>query len=59
MGGAYGQARDGDRTNGLLTMPFPIDEATTLRVRLRPRSDAAGFEDDGSPAFEVLVHLEL
>jgi hypothetical protein len=59
VGGAYGQARDGDRTNGVLTMPFPIDEARTLRVRLRPRSDTAGFGDEGSPAYEVLVHLEL
>ena len=40
-------------------MPFPVDEARTLRVRLRPGSDAAGFEDDGSPAYQVLVHLEL
>jgi hypothetical protein len=59
VGGAYGQARDGDRTNGMLTMPFPVEEASTLRVRLRPGRDASGFEDDGSPAFEVLVHLEL
>jgi hypothetical protein len=59
VGSAYGQARDGDRTNGVLTMPFPIDEAKTLRVRLRPGSDTAGFEDEGSPACEVLVHLEL
>ena len=59
VGGAYGQARDGDRTNGMLTMPFPVEAAKLLRVRLRPRRDAAGFEDDGSPAFEVLVHLEL
>jgi hypothetical protein len=59
LGGAYGRARDGDRTNGVLTMPFPIDEASMLRVRLRPASDAAGFEDDGAPAYEVLVHLEL
>jgi hypothetical protein len=59
VGGVYGRARAGDRTNGVLTMPFPIDEARTLRVRLRPHSDAAGFEDKGSPAFEVLVHLEL
>ena len=50
---------NGDRTNGVLTMPFPVDEARTLRVRLRPDSDAAGFEDAGSPAYEVLVHLEL
>jgi hypothetical protein len=59
VGGTYGRARNGDRTNGVLTMPFPIDEARTLRVRLRPHDDAAGFEDKGSPAFEVLVHLEL
>ena len=59
VGGAYGLARDGDRTNGVLTMPFPIDEASMLRVRLRPASDAAGFEDDGAPAYEVLVYLEL
>jgi hypothetical protein len=59
VGGADGQARDGDRTNGTLTMPFPIDEARTLQVRLRPRNDTAGFEDEGSPAYEVLVHLEL
>ena len=59
VGGAYGQARDGDRTNGVLTMPFPLDEARTLRVRLRPGSDTARFEDKGSPAYEVLVHLEL
>ena len=59
VGGAYGQARDGDRTNGMLTMPFPVEEASTLRVRLRPGRDASSFEDDGSPAFEVLVHLEL
>jgi hypothetical protein len=59
VGGAYGQARDGDRTNGVLTMPFPIDEATTLRVRLRPGSDTAGFEDTGSPAYEVSISLEL
>jgi len=32
---------------------------STLRVRLRPGRDASSFEDDGSPAFEVLVHLEL
>jgi hypothetical protein len=43
----------------MLTMPFPVDEATTLRVRLRPGSDTARFEDQGSPAYEVLVHLEL
>ncbi|HEX6695897.1 MAG TPA: hypothetical protein VF080_03855 [Solirubrobacteraceae bacterium] len=59
VGGAYGPARDGDRTNGVLTMPFPIDAASMLRVRLRPRGDAAGFDDDGAPAYEVLVHLEL
>jgi len=59
LGAAYGQARDGDRTDGVLTMPFPVDEARMLRVRLRPGGDAAGFEDDGSPAYEVLVHLEL
>jgi hypothetical protein len=59
VGGAYGQARDGDRTNGVLTMPFPVDEASTLRVRLRPDSDAEGFEGEGSPAYEVLVYLEL
>jgi hypothetical protein len=59
VGGAYGQARDVDRTNGVLTMPFPVDEARTLRVRLRPGSDTAGFEDVGSPAYEVVVSLEL
>ena len=59
VGGAYGQARDGDRTNGVLTMPFPVDEASKLRVRLRPGTDTAGFEGDGTPAYEVLVHLEL
>jgi hypothetical protein len=58
LGAAYGHARDGDRTDGVLTMPFPVDEARMLRVRLRPGGDAAGFED-GSPAYEVLVHLEL
>jgi hypothetical protein len=59
VGGAYGKARDGDRTNGVLTMPFPVDEAKTLRVRLRPGSDTAAFEDEGSPAYEVMVSLEL
>jgi hypothetical protein len=59
VGGAYGHARDGDRTNGVLTMPFPVDEARTLRVRLRPGGDAAGFEDEGSPAYEVAISLEL
>ena len=59
VGGSYGQARDGNRTNGVLTMPFPVDEAKTLRVRLRPGSDTAGFEDAGSPAYEVMVSLEL
>ena len=59
VGGAYGQARDGDRTNGVLTMPFPVDEARTLRVRLRPGGDGAGFDEEGSPAYEVVVSLEL
>jgi hypothetical protein len=59
VGGAYGQARDDDRTNGVLTMPFPVDEAKTLRVRLRPGNDTAGFEDARSPAYEVMVSLEL
>jgi hypothetical protein len=59
VGGAYGQARDGARTNGVLTMPFPVDEAKTLRVRLRPGTDTAAFEDKGSPAYEVMVSLEL
>ena len=43
----------------MLTMPFPVDDARTLRVRLRPGSDTAGFEDAGSPAYEVMVSLEL
>jgi hypothetical protein len=59
VGGAYGQARDDDRTNGVLTMPFPVDDARTLRVRLRPGSVTAGFDDAGSPAYEVMVSLEL
>ena len=59
VGGAYGHARDGDRTNGVVTMPFPIDAARMLRVRLRPGGNAARFDDDGAPAYEVLVHLEL
>ncbi|MGZ6671587.1 MAG: hypothetical protein ACXVFM_04470 [Solirubrobacteraceae bacterium] len=59
VGGAYGHARDGDRTNGVLTMPFPVDEARTLRVRLRPGSVGARFDDEGSPAYEVVVSLEL
>ena len=59
VGGAYGHARDGDRTNGVLTMPFPVDEARTLRVRLRLGSDGAGFDDESSPAYEVVVSLEL
>ena len=59
VGDAYGRARDGDRTNGVLTMPFPVDEARTLRVRLRPGSETAGFEDAGSAAYEVTVSLEL
>jgi hypothetical protein len=40
-------------------MPFPVDEARTLRVRLRPGGDTAGFEDEGSPAYEVAISLEL
>jgi hypothetical protein len=40
-------------------MPFPVDEAKTLRVRLRPGTDTAAFEDKGSPAYEVMVSLEL
>ncbi|MGZ4597085.1 MAG: hypothetical protein ACXV3V_09165, partial [Actinomycetes bacterium] len=59
VGGAYGQARHSDRTNGVLTMPFPVDEARTLRVRLRPGGDGAGFDNEGSPAYEVVVSLEL
>jgi hypothetical protein len=59
VGGAYGPARDGDRTHGVLTMPFPIEEARMLRVRLRPGGNAAGFDDHGAPAYEVLVHLDL
>lgn len=59
VGGAYAAARDGDRTDGVLTMPFPVDDARTLRVRLRPGADAAGFEDQGSPAYELIVSLEL
>jgi hypothetical protein len=58
VGGAYGRARNDDRTNGVLTMPFPVEEARTLRVRLRPGSDKAGF-DGGSPAYELIVGLEL
>jgi hypothetical protein len=59
VGGSYGHARDGDRTNGMLTMPFPVDEATTLRVRLRLGHDTGGFDDKGTPAYEVLVSLTL
>lgn len=59
VGGAYGPARDGDRTDGVLTMPFPVEDAKTLRVRLRLGSDTAGFEDQGSPTYELIVSLEL
>jgi hypothetical protein len=59
VGGAFGQGRDGDRTTGVLTMPFPVDEAKTLHVRLRPGSDRTAFEDKDSPAYEVIVSLEL
>ncbi len=60
VGGAYGPARDGDRTDGVLSMPFPIDGARTLRVRLRLGSDTAGFDgQEGSAAYELVVSLEL
>jgi hypothetical protein len=59
VGGTYGQARDGDRTDGVVTMPFPVERARTLRVRLRRAGDMAGFEDQGSPAYEVAISLEL
>jgi len=39
LGGAYGPAGFGERTEGTLTMPFPADEAKALRVRLWPGSD--------------------
>jgi hypothetical protein len=59
VGGAYGPARDGDRTDGVLTMPFPVEDAKTLRVRVRAGSDTAGFGDEGAPAYELIVSLEL
>jgi hypothetical protein len=59
VGGAYGPARDGDRTDGVLTMPFPVEDARTLRVRLRAGSDTAGFGDEGAPAYELTVSLDL
>ena len=59
VGGSYGPDRDGDRTDGVLTMPFPVEHAKTLRVRLRAGSDAAGFGDEGAPAYELIVSLEL
>jgi hypothetical protein len=58
-GGAYGTARDGARTEGVLTLPYPVDEAKALRVRLWPGGDPAGFDDDRSPAYELIVGLEL
>jgi len=51
LGGAYGPARDGDRTEGVLTLPFPVEEASTVRVRLQP--------DAGSAAYEVVISLDL
>ena len=60
VGDTYGRARDGDRTDGVLSMPFPIDGAKTLRVRLRPGGDNAGFDgQEGSAAYELVVNLEL
>ena len=58
-GGAYGPSRDGATTRGVLTMPFPADEAKALRVRLWPGGDPTGFDDDGSPAYELVVALVL
>jgi len=58
-GGAYGPSRDGATTRGVLTMPFPADEAKALRVRLWPGGDPAGFDDDSSRAYELVVGLVL
>jgi hypothetical protein len=43
----------------VLTMPFPVEDAKTLRVRLRVGSGTPGFEDQGTPADELIVGLEL
>lgn len=58
LGGAYGRARFGERTEGRLIMPLPADEAKTLRVRLWPGSDPIDYQER-VPAYELLVSLEL
>jgi hypothetical protein len=58
VGGAYGPAGDGDRTEGTLSLPFPVEEAATLRVRLFPGDEPTGADEDG-PAYELIVSLEL
>jgi hypothetical protein len=51
VGGAYGPARDGHRTEGVLTLPFPVDEASAIRVRIWPDGDGE--------AYELIVSLDL
>ena len=51
VGGAYGPGRDGDRTEGVVTLPFPVEAASALRVRLQP--------DTGPEAYEVVISLHL
>jgi hypothetical protein len=58
LGGAYAPSAHGERTEGSLIMPHPVDEARTLRVRLWPGSDPIDYEER-APGYELLISLEL
>jgi hypothetical protein len=58
VGGAYGRAGFGERTEGTLTLPLPAGDARTLRVRIWPGSDPIDYEERAA-AFELVISLEL
>lgn len=58
VGGAFGPSADGERTEGTLSLPLPVPEASVLYVRLLAGDDPAAQRSEG-PAYELRVSLVL
>ena len=58
VGSAFGPSADGERTEGTLSLPLPVPEASVLYVRLLPGNDSAAPRSEG-PAYELRVSLVL